>query len=121
MAIVRHIGLKSINGPVIVLDNIENAAFDELVQIEVGDKEKRQGRIVQIDGKRVIIQVFEGTNNLSLENSLCVFLSAKIKLFESNSVSLGVSTRETSLKALSISSFFSFASSKVLKPVSCCK
>ena len=80
MAIVRHIGLKEINGPLVVLDGVEDAAFDELVQIDVENKEKRQGRIVKIDGKRVVVQVFEGTNNLSLENTKMHFTGKPLEI-----------------------------------------
>lgn len=69
MAIIRHIGLQAINGPLIALDDIKDAAFDELVEIEVENEENRQGRIVNITGNKVIIEVFEGTNNLSLKNT----------------------------------------------------
>ena len=69
MAIIRHIGLEAVNGPLIALSNIENASFDELVEIEVENEGIRQGRIVRIDGTRVIVEVFEGTNDLSLKNT----------------------------------------------------
>lgn len=75
-----HIGLKSINGSLIVLDNIENASFDELVTIKIKNGTKRQGRVVQIDGKKVIIQVFEGTNNISLENTKTEFTGKPIEM-----------------------------------------
>ena len=74
MSIVRHVGLKAVNGPLIVLDNIKNASFDELVKIHVENSTTRQGKIVQIDGERVVVQVFEGTQNLSLENTKIHFI-----------------------------------------------
>ena len=80
MAVIRHIGLKAINGPLIILDNIENASFDELVKIKIENQQDRQGRIVQIDGKRVIIQVFEGTNDISLENTKIEFVGKPLEI-----------------------------------------
>lgn len=59
--IIDYIGVKNINGPLIVLDNVDNASFEEIVDIRLDDGTMRQGRIVQMDGKRVVIQVFEGT------------------------------------------------------------
>ncbi|MCI1955998.1 MAG: V-type ATP synthase subunit B [Oscillospiraceae bacterium] len=67
--ILDYIGVKDINGPLIVLDNIENASFEEIVDIRLDDGTMRQGRIVQMDGKRVVIQVFEGTRGISLTNT----------------------------------------------------
>ncbi len=67
--VIEHLGLSSINGSLIVLDHVKNAKFDEMVEIRLENGTKRLGRIVQIDGERVVIQVFEGTNGLSLVNT----------------------------------------------------
>lgn len=67
--ILDYIGVKDINGPLIVLDNIENASFEEIVDIRLDDGTTRQGRIVQMDGKRIVVQVFEGTRGISLTNT----------------------------------------------------
>ncbi|NLG93678.1 MAG: V-type ATP synthase subunit B, partial [Clostridiales bacterium] len=58
-----------INGSLIVLDNVENASFEEVVDIRLENGTMRQGRIVQLDGKRAVIQVFEGTRGISLDNT----------------------------------------------------
>ncbi|MFQ9952368.1 MAG: V-type ATP synthase subunit B, partial [Clostridium sp.] len=55
--ILDYVGVKEINGSLIVLDDVENASFEEIVEIRLDDGTSRQGRIVQIDGKRVVIQV----------------------------------------------------------------
>ena len=67
--IIEHLGLDRINGSLIVLDGIKNAAFDEMVELRLENGSSRVGRIVQIDGERVVIQVFEGTKGLSLVNT----------------------------------------------------
>lgn len=67
--VIEHLGLSSINGSLIVLDHVKNAKFDEMVEIRLENGTKRLGRVVQIDGERVVIQVFEGTNGLSLVNT----------------------------------------------------
>ncbi len=66
---LQYVGLSEINGPLVVLDNVENASFDEMVEIALKDGRTRMGRIVEIEGKRCVIQVFEGTNTLSLTNT----------------------------------------------------
>ena len=67
--ILDYVGVKEINGSLIVLDDVENASFEEIVEIRLDDGTSRQGRIVQIDGKRVVIQVFQGTRSISLDNT----------------------------------------------------
>lgn len=66
---LQYVGLSEINGPLVVLDDVENASFDEMVEIVLKNGSVRMGRIVEIEGKRCVIQVFEGTNTLSLTNT----------------------------------------------------
>ncbi len=67
--IIEHIGLSQINGSLIVLDGIKDASYDEMVELKLEDGSSRTGRIVQIEGEKVVIQVFEGTKGLSLVNT----------------------------------------------------
>ena len=66
--ILEHIGLKEINGSLVVLDDVDNASNEEMVELHLDDGSVRAGRIVKIDGKRVVIQVFEGTRGVSMVN-----------------------------------------------------
>lgn len=67
--IIDYIGVKEINGPLIALEGVEGASFEEVVDIKLETGEMRSGKIVQIEGDKVIIQVFEGTNGVSLSNT----------------------------------------------------
>lgn len=67
--IIEHLGLSQINGSLIVLDNIKDASYDEMVVLRLENGTTRTGRIVQIEGEKVVIQVFEGTKGLSLVNT----------------------------------------------------
>ncbi|MCI9525016.1 MAG: V-type ATP synthase subunit B [Erysipelotrichaceae bacterium] len=66
---LQYLGLSEINGPLIFLDDVDDAHYEEMVEIQLSSGEKRMGRIVQIEGKRVVVQVFEGTNGISLQNT----------------------------------------------------
>ena len=65
---LQLIGLKEINGPLVVLDQVPQASFEEMVEMRLDSGETRYGRIVQMEGDRAVIQVFEGTRDMSLEN-----------------------------------------------------
>ena len=67
--IIDYIGVKEINGSLIVIDGIKDVSFEEVVGIRLDDGSVRQGRVVQIDGERVVVQVFEGTRGISLKNT----------------------------------------------------
>lgn len=77
---LQYVGLNEINGPLVVLDHVKNPSYDEMVELELKDGSKRLGRIVQIEGERVVVQVFEGTNTLSLENTKTKLLGHPMEL-----------------------------------------
>jgi len=70
---VKYLKLKKAEGPLIVLSGVKEAMFGEVVDIEVEGKGHRKGKVVQIDGDRVIMQVFEGTSGISLNNTSVAF------------------------------------------------
>ncbi|MCI2161595.1 MAG: V-type ATP synthase subunit B [Oscillospiraceae bacterium] len=67
--ILDYVGVKEINGSLIVLDDVPDISFDEMVTIQLENGTQRQGRVVQMEGSRVVIQVFEGTRGISLTNT----------------------------------------------------
>lgn len=67
--VIEYAGVKEINGPLIVLDGIDNPSYEEMVTLRLDSGAERTGRIVQIDGSRIVVQVFEGTRALSLTNT----------------------------------------------------
>ena len=67
--IIEYLGVKEINGSLIALEGVKDASYEETVTIRLENGTERDGRIVQIDGDRAVIQVFEGTNGISLDNT----------------------------------------------------
>ena len=66
---IEYLGLSSINGPLVVLEGVQDAFYDEIVEFVVDHKIHKMGRIVELDEDKAIIQVFEGTENMSLDNT----------------------------------------------------
>ena len=66
---IEYLGLSDINGPLVVLEGVKDAAFDEIVEFTVDEKEKKLGRIIEAYDDRAVIQVFEGTTGMSLTNT----------------------------------------------------
>ena len=58
---IEYLGLSEINGPLVVLEGVQNAAYDEIVEMTVGGDTHKIGRIIEIYGDKAIVQVFEGT------------------------------------------------------------
>ncbi|MBC5737720.1 MULTISPECIES: V-type ATP synthase subunit B [Oscillospiraceae] len=66
---MEYIGLSELSGSLIALQGVEDVAFDEVAEITLDSGERRYGRVILIDGDRVVLQVFEGTKGISLENA----------------------------------------------------
>ena len=66
---IEYLGLSEINGPLVVLEGVKNAAFDEIVEFRMDDGTRKIGRIIEIYEEKAVIQVFEGTENMSLTNT----------------------------------------------------
>ena len=66
---IEYLGLTSINGPLVILEGVMNASFEEIVEMKVDGTETKLGRIIQLDEDRAVIQVFENTANMSLSNT----------------------------------------------------
>ena len=67
---IEYLGLSEINGPLVALEGVKDAAFDEIVEFSINDgEEKRLGRIIEIYEDKAIIQVFEGSEGMSLTNT----------------------------------------------------
>jgi V/A-type H+-transporting ATPase subunit B len=77
---LEYVGLKEINGPLIALDGIKETSYEEMVDIVLDDGSHRTGRIVQIEGEKAIIQVFEGTRGISLTNTHTRFQGRPMEL-----------------------------------------
>lgn len=66
---ISYLGLSEINGPLVVLEGVKNASYDEIVEINVEEKHKKIGRIVEVYEDKAVIEVFEGTSDMSLNNT----------------------------------------------------
>lgn len=65
---IEYLGLSEINGPLIAIEGIRDASYDEIVELTVEGK-KKLGRIVEIYEDKAVIQVFQGTEEMSLNNT----------------------------------------------------
>ena len=78
--IIEHRGLSEINGSLVVLDGVKNPMNEEMVELELDDRSVRMGRIVAIEGEKAVVQVFEGSNGLSMVNTRARLLGHPMEL-----------------------------------------
>ena len=58
---IEYLGLSEINGPLVVLEGVKNASYEEIVSFRMDDGTEKLGRIIEIYEDKAVIQVFEGT------------------------------------------------------------
>ena len=61
---IEYLGLSEVNGPLVVLEGVKNASYEEIVEFTVDGNEKKLGRIVAVYEDKAVIQVFEGTSRI---------------------------------------------------------
>ena len=77
---LKYIGLNEINGPLVALEGVKGIGYDEMAQINLADGTKRLARVVEVSKDKAILQVFEGTRGLSLENTVTEFEGRPMEL-----------------------------------------
>lgn len=82
----EYLALDRVQGPLIILSEVTDAAYDEIVDIVVDGREKKKGRVVQIQGDKAIIQVFEPTLGMSVENTSVTFTGKPLEISLSKDV-----------------------------------
>ena len=83
---VQYNKIAEIKGPLVVVDDVDNAAFDELVEIETSQGEKRLGKVLEVGNGKAIVQVFEGTTGLSIAGTKAKFVGKVMEMPVSKAV-----------------------------------
>eukprot|EP01052_Picozoa_sp_SAG31_P001395 SAG31_NODE_47_length_30979_cov_41.708841_29_plen_89_part_00 len=56
--------VKAVNGPLVILDDVKFPKFAEIVELTLGDGKKRKGQVLEVEGSKAVVQVFEGTQDI---------------------------------------------------------
>jgi V/A-type H+/Na+-transporting ATPase subunit B len=73
-AAIEYTKVAEIKGPLMIIDGITKASFDELVEIESSDSARRLGRVLEVGHGKAVVQVFEGTTGLAISGTKAKFL-----------------------------------------------
>ena len=72
--------IREVVGPLMLVEGVSGVKYNELVEIEQADGEKRQGKVLEIDGDKALVQLFESSNGLRIDNAKARFLGRSIEL-----------------------------------------
>jgi V/A-type H+-transporting ATPase subunit B len=77
---LEYKGVASISGPIIVVENVREVSYDELVAVKTPTGETRLGKVIEVTQKAVAVQVFEGTTGLSPSETRTRFLGRSLEV-----------------------------------------
>ncbi|WP_300523689.1 V-type ATP synthase subunit B [Aminiphilus sp.] len=72
--------VTNLSGPLMVVEKVNQVRYDELVEIELSGGERRRGRVLEITTDKALVQVFEGTTGIDLEETKVRFLGKVLTL-----------------------------------------
>ena len=76
----EYLHLNRVKGDLIVLEGVKNAAYGEILNITLEDGKKRNGKIVAVQGDKVVAQVFQGTQGVSTNNVAVNFTGKPLEI-----------------------------------------
>ena len=72
--------VAEIRGPLVIVEGVSGVAFDEIVEVELSNGEKRRGRVLEVSRSTAVIQVFEGTTGISPIGTTVRFLGRPLEI-----------------------------------------
>jgi V/A-type H+/Na+-transporting ATPase subunit B len=76
----------NISGPLMLVEGVEGVKYEELVEIRLDDGSVRSGIVLEVEGDRALVQVFEGTSGIDSENTRVRFLGRGIRMYLSEDI-----------------------------------
>jgi V/A-type H+-transporting ATPase subunit B len=77
---LEYKGVSRISGPIIIVENVRNVGYDELVDVITPSGETRLGKVLEVTRKIAVVQVFEGTTGLSSSETRVRFLGKTLEI-----------------------------------------
>ena len=75
----EHKTVSNISGPLMFVEKVEGVKYGEIVEIRHGARTRR-GKVLEMEGGRALIQVFEGTSGIDVPQTRVRFLGKGIEL-----------------------------------------
>jgi V/A-type H+/Na+-transporting ATPase subunit B len=76
----------NISGPLLLVEGVEGVKYEELVDIKTSDGTLRSGKVLEVDGDRALVQVFEGTSGIDTQGTRIRFLGRGTHMYLSEDI-----------------------------------
>lgn len=71
--------VAGVSGPLVVVECVKKPRYAEIVDIKLGDGSARRGQVLEVDGTRAVVQVFEGTSGIDNRKTTLEFTGEVLK------------------------------------------
>ena len=72
--------IHEVSGPLMVVEKVEGVTYDELGEIELADGTLRRCQVLEVDGDKAVVQLFESSAGINLRDSKVRFLGHPLQL-----------------------------------------
>ncbi len=72
--------IREVVGPLMLVEGVEGVKYDELVEIEQDNGDIRHGKVLEVNGDKALVQLFEGSSGLRISTSKARFLGKSIEI-----------------------------------------
>ncbi len=72
--------IHEIASPLMIVDQVEGVTYDELCEIQLPDGSLRRGKVLEVDGSRAVVQLYESAAGINLAKSKVRFLGHPLEL-----------------------------------------
>lgn len=72
--------IQEVSGPLMIVRDVENVTYNELGEIELANGETRRCRVLEVDGTNAVVQLFESSTGINLEESKVRFSGRQMEL-----------------------------------------
>ncbi|MDD4164675.1 MAG: V-type ATP synthase subunit B [Eubacteriales bacterium] len=77
---IEYRTIQEVAGPLMLVRDVQNVAYNELGEIELENGEKRRCKVLEINGTNALVQLFESSAGINLSNSKIRFLGRQMEL-----------------------------------------
>ena len=77
---IEYKTVMNVEGPLVILDNVKFPKYSEIVNVRFGDGSVGRGQVLEINGNRAVVQIFEGTQNIDVVNTYVEFTGDVLKM-----------------------------------------
>ncbi|HKL95537.1 MAG TPA: V-type ATP synthase subunit B [Haploplasma sp.] len=80
MAVKEYKTIREVVGPLMLVEKVAGVKYDELVEIRQANGTVKYGKVLEVENDTALVQLFEGSQGLKIDDAKAVFLGHGVEL-----------------------------------------